>query len=73
VAFFVGGEGEIRTFEKHFAVREGEKSTARGARKREIFRVAATWVLPTEIRRARERKTLSCNGAHDQICFPTPP
>jgi hypothetical protein len=44
-------------------VREGENSTARGARGREDFRVAATWILPTELRRVRKRKVLSCNGA----------
>jgi len=61
VAFFVGGEGfeQVRTA----AVREGEKPTARSARRREVFRVAATWVLSTEFRRTRAGETLSCNSA----------
>ena len=43
---------------KHFAVREGEKPTARSARGREAFLVAATWLLPTELRRVRKAKAL---------------
>ena len=41
-----------------YPAREGEKSTAAGGGKREIFRVAATWLLPTELRRVRKAKAL---------------
>jgi hypothetical protein len=64
-AFFVGGRDLTRA--TGYPAREGEKSTAAGGGKREIFRVATTWLLPTELRRVRERKSLSCNSATERL------
>ena len=64
---FFRWRSEIRT-ENRVAVRDGEKSTAAGGGKREIFRVAATWLLLTELRRARKSESPSCNSANGLPC-----